>query len=125
MLADRFGAERGAWIARALTPTNLSTRPTGAPNYPVLGDPATVTRIPKVRLLPDRWVATAFTNGVAVAVVQGKDIKKDLAIGPDLDAESPSRMTSLRSTTACVDDRFQRGGRCWHGVANDVAFARS
>ena len=31
MLADRFGAERGAWIARALTPTNLPIRPAGAP----------------------------------------------------------------------------------------------
>src|SRR5262249_33099287 len=46
MLADRFGPERAAWIARALTPTNLFTRPAGAPKYPDLGDPATVTRIP-------------------------------------------------------------------------------
>jgi hypothetical protein len=99
MLADRFGAERGAWIARALTPTNLSTRPTGAPNYPDLGKPATVTRIPQVRLLPDRWVATAFTNGVAVAVVQGKDIEKDLAIGPNLDAE-----VTIKDDEPAIDD---------------------
>ena len=99
MLADRFSAERGAWIARALTPTNLSTRPTGTPNYPSLGETATVTRIPKVRLLPDRWVATAFTNGAAVAVVQGKDIDKDLAIGPDLDAE-----VTIKDDEPAIDD---------------------
>jgi hypothetical protein len=99
MLADRFGAERGAWIARALTPTNLPTRPAGAPKYPDLGAPAKVTRIPKVRLLPDRWVATAFANGVAVAVVQGKDIKKDLAIGPDLDAA-----VTIKDDEPAIDD---------------------
>jgi len=99
MLADRFGAERAAWIARALTPTNLATRPAGAPKYPNLGDPATVTRIPKVRLLPDRWVATAYTNGVAVAVVQGKMIEKDLAIGPDLDAD-----VTIKDDEPAIDD---------------------
>ncbi len=99
MLADRFGAERGAWIARALTPTNLTTRPAGAPTYPDLGDPATVTRIPKVRLLPDRWVATVFANGVAVAVVQGQDIAQDLAIGPDLDAA-----VTIKDDEPAIDD---------------------
>src|SRR3954449_764790 len=99
MLADRFGAERGAWIARALTPTNLPIRPAGAPKYPDLGAPAKVTRIPKVRLLPDRWVATAFTNGVAVAVAQGKDIKKDLAVGPDLDAA-----VTIKDDEPAIDD---------------------
>jgi hypothetical protein len=99
MLADRFGAERGAWIARTLTPTNLATRPAGPPKYPDLGTPATVTRIPQVRLLPDRWVATAFANGVAVAIVQGKDIDKHLAIGPDRDAA-----VTIKDDVPAIDD---------------------
>jgi hypothetical protein len=87
MLADRFGPERAAWVARALTPANLSSRPSGAPQFPNLGEPATTTRTPRVRLLPDRWVATAYAGGVAVAVATGRDIEPDLAIGPDLEAD--------------------------------------
>ena len=87
MLAGRFGPERAAWVARALTPTNLSSRPSGAPSFPNLGAPAATTRTPRVRLLPDRWIATAYAGGVVVAVATGEDIEPDLAIGPDLNAE--------------------------------------
>jgi hypothetical protein len=87
MLAGRFGAERAAWVARALTPTNLSSRPSRAPAFPNLGNPATTTRTPRVRLLPDRWVATAYAGGVPVAMATGRDIEPDLAIGPDLNAD--------------------------------------
>src|SRR5205823_5404394 len=87
MLASRFGAERAAWVARALTPTNLSSRPSGTPAFPNLGDPATATRTSRVRLLPDRWVATVYAGGLSVAVAIGRDIEPNLAIGPDLNAE--------------------------------------
>jgi hypothetical protein len=87
MLAGRLGPERAAWVARALTPTNPADRPTGTPAFPDLGDPVTVARTPLVRLLPDRWVATAYAGGVAVAVGTGNDVQRDLAIGPDLEAD--------------------------------------
>jgi hypothetical protein len=87
MLAGRFGPERAAWVARALTPANLSSRPSGAPAFPDLGEPATTTRIPRARLLPDRWVATAYAGGVVVAAATGRDIEADLAIGPNLEAD--------------------------------------
>ena len=86
MLADRFGPERAAWVARALTPTNLASRPAGAPFFPDLGPPATSTRTARVRLLPERWVATAYFGGAVVAMATGRDIEPDLPIGPDLDA---------------------------------------
>jgi len=85
-LADRFGPARAAWIARQLTPTNPSDRPGGTPRFPSLGPPATGQRVPKVRLLPDRWVATAFANGAVLATATGRDIVADLAVGPDLTA---------------------------------------
>ena len=87
MLAGRLGPERAAWVVRALTPTNPSDRRAGAPAFPDLGDPTAVARTPLVRLLPDRWVATAYAGGAAVAVAAGNDIEPDLAIGPDLEAD--------------------------------------
>jgi hypothetical protein len=84
MLAGRFGVERAAWVARALTPTNLSTRPAGTPTFPNLGAPATKTRTPKVRLLPAHWVATAYAAGAVVGTATGHDVQPELAIGPDM-----------------------------------------
>ena len=85
-LADRFGPARAAWIARRLTPTNAAERPVGMPRFPDPGPPATGRRVPRVRLLPDRWVATAFANGAVLAIATGRDIVADLAVGPDLTA---------------------------------------
>ncbi len=87
MLAGRLGPERAAWVARALTPTNPADRPGGNPSFPDLGDPTTTARTPLVRLLPDRWIATAYADGAAVAVATGNVIQRDLAIGPDLSAD--------------------------------------
>jgi hypothetical protein len=102
MLAGRFGPERAAWVARALTPANAASRPTGPPEFPDLRDAATTTRTALVRLLPTRWVATACAGGVVAAVVAGNDIVPDLAVGPDLsDAVAP---TSLDDETPAIDE---------------------
>ncbi len=99
MLAGRLGPERAAWVVRALTPTNGADRPGGTPTFPDLGDPSAVARTPLVRLLPDRWVATAYAGGVAVAVATGRDVQRDLAIGPDLDAD-----VTIDHETPAVDE---------------------
>lgn len=96
LLAARFGPERAAWIARALTPTSAG----GQLVFPDLGDPATRTRTALVRLLPARWVATAYAGGTVAAVVTGNDIVADLAIGPDLNAP----VVAIDDETAAVDD---------------------
>jgi hypothetical protein len=85
-LAGRFGPERAAWVARALTPTNSAERPAVPPRFPDLGEPATTTRTALARLLPSRWVATAYVGGTVAVVVTGNDIVPDLAVGPDLAA---------------------------------------
>jgi hypothetical protein len=84
-LASRFGRERAAWIARALAPLNLDDRPLGGPpRFPDLGPPATAARRALLRLLPERWTATAWARGGPPVVVTGNPVPRDLAIGPDL-----------------------------------------
>ena len=96
-LAERFGAHRAAWIARALRPMNPEDRPTS----PVAADklpkgikfPETAApeagkdfswqRAPLARLLPDRWIAITYSQGRVAATATGKDIKRSLAVGPD------------------------------------------
>ena len=101
-LADRFGPARAAWIARRLTPTNAAERPGGMPRFPDPGPPATGQRVPRVRLLPDRWVATAFANGAALATATGRDIVADLAVGPDLTAP-----VTITDEQPAIDDGMQ------------------
>jgi hypothetical protein len=96
-LADRFGAERAAWIQRVLRPTNQQARPTApvspnlllpvAPIFPavtVVADGANSAwrHAPQARLLPDRWIALV-RSGATVIQVTGADIVRPLAVGPD------------------------------------------
>jgi hypothetical protein len=96
-LADRFGAERAAWIQRVLRPTNPEQRPIAPvpPDVPLPVTPAVppVTVVadgansawrhaPQARLLPDRWIALLQSASTVTQVV-GADIARPLAVGPD------------------------------------------
>lgn len=97
MLAGRVGPRRGAWVARALTPTNQGDRPAEPaagplltpPIFPELEPSGAKSRTARLRLLPRRWTATAYAKGMPIALVDGRDIPVDLAVGPDLLAEAP------------------------------------
>ena len=94
-LANRLGRERAAWVARALTPLNPDDRRAGRPpRFPDLGDPATTARRALLRLLPDRWTATAWARGGPPVTVTGKPIPPDLAVGPDLADATPAASDS-------------------------------
>lgn len=97
-LATRFGAERAAWIARVLQPTNLQQRPTTPvpagqapavlPLFPSdspvgVGGERAWRHAPQARLLPDRWIAVVHSAGQVALSVTGKDIPRPLAVGPD------------------------------------------
>ena len=98
-LAERFDAARAGWLARVLRPTNAQDRPTAVvppdqplpkqPMFPALdgtveGDADFSWRhAPVARLLPDRWIAVAYSAGKVAATATGKDIKHTLAVGPD------------------------------------------
>jgi len=97
-LADRYDAQRAAWIARLLRPTNPQSRPTSlvpadeslspAPNFPSVevveeGKDAAWRNAPQARLLPDRWLAIVQSGGRPVIAVAGRNIRPELAVGPD------------------------------------------
>ena len=96
-LADRFDAERAAWIARVLAPTNPQDKPTAPvpadkPLAPPPSFPAPTVReneggdwqrAPLARLMPQRWIAVATTRGALVAHGLGAPISRDPAVGPD------------------------------------------
>ena len=100
-LADRFGPERAAWIARALQPTNARpTTPTAAgqplnpaPIFPAVtvvndGKDSAWRHAPQARLMPDRWIAV-LKSGTTTIQVFGHDIARPLYVGPDPNPQTP------------------------------------
>ena len=95
-LVERFDANRAAWIARVLKPLNAADRPTNPvpanqplpkpirfPTPALKTDNETWSRAPLARVLPDRWVVVAYSRGVLITTIFGKDIPDPLAAGPD------------------------------------------
>ena len=79
-LVGRYGAERAAFLVHATEPTNLTSRPTGAPSFP----PANLTdaALPEVRarLLPSAWLVLGYRGGVEVVRAVGGAIAPDLPL---------------------------------------------
>ncbi len=88
-LADRYDPQRAAWIVRLLRPTNFDSRTAASePTFPRVdvveeGKDAAWRSAPKARLLPGRWIAVVHSAGRVIAAVAGRDIRPDLAVGPD------------------------------------------
>ncbi|MEU6578247.1 hypothetical protein [Streptomyces sp. NPDC046805] len=119
-LADRFGAERAGWIARALFPLNPFDQPgmggAGAqPTFPPTGDPrpASWTKRPVARALPTRWYVVGRPKDPAAAVVTrvggpvGGAAGGPLPVGPaptaDLDHLDPAAPPTDEATRWLVD----------------------
>jgi hypothetical protein len=95
-LADRFGAERAAWVVRVLRPTNAAQRPTTAtaPDQPLTPAPMLPTvpmappdaaawrRAPLARLMPERWHAVLRVGASTIFEGEGLPIAQPLATGP-------------------------------------------
>jgi len=97
-LCDRFDAQRAAWIARALSPTNIGDWPSAPipadkplPIEPeltpaaMLKDPhgGTWQRAPLARAMPQRWIAVATARGALVAYAVGAPLDREPAVGPN------------------------------------------
>ncbi|MBE2315697.1 hypothetical protein DVA67_006905 [Solirubrobacter sp. CPCC 204708] len=70
-LADRYGAPRAAWIARAAA---VPAPPQKA---------AAWTRAARTNVLPDRWIVLGYRAGTRRFAVLGRPIPDTLALGPD------------------------------------------
>ena len=84
-LADRYDPQRAAWIARLLHPSSASGAEPVFPRVDVVeeGKDSAWRSAPKARLLPTRWIAIVQAGGRPIAAVAGRDIRPDLAVGPD------------------------------------------
>ncbi|HEU0076009.1 MAG TPA: hypothetical protein VFQ76_00055, partial [Longimicrobiaceae bacterium] len=69
-LADRFGAPRAAWIARAVSSGSPARRD------------AEWTRAPRTDVLPDRWMALGYREGRLSFAALGSPIPDTLPVGP-------------------------------------------
>lgn len=95
MLADKFGANRSAWVARTTRPANLDSATTEeALQFPVfdLTKPASWTEAPHTRVLPDRFVLLGYRAGVLATTLVGNPVADIVTLGPAPmeDADSPS-----------------------------------
>ncbi len=103
-LAVRFGAERAAWISRALQPINPQQRPAAtvpasqqlpvAPQFPAVtvvadGRDAAWRHAPVARLMPDRWIAVLRAGATTVSVT-GSNIVRPLPVGPNPALPAPN-----------------------------------
>jgi hypothetical protein len=124
-LADRFGAERAAWIMQALRPTNAAQRPVvpsapgqaanPTPSFPALqpaaADAVGWQRAPLAQLLPDRWIACVHAAGGVVQVASGSPIVRPLAVGPDPAAAAPD--TVADASLLAGEDMAVDAGMRW------------
>ncbi|HKG93217.1 MAG TPA: hypothetical protein VKA84_15030 [Gemmatimonadaceae bacterium] len=99
-LAERFGAQRAAWVARALGPLNPDERPTQivAADQPLptpvrfptpAGHAESWTRAPQARALPSRWYVLGYLGGALTVRAAGNPIPETLAAGPNPNALLP------------------------------------
>ena len=96
-LADRYDPQRAAWIARLLRPKNMPAPANGEgqPEFPRVdvveeGKDAAWRSAPKARLLPQKWLAIVQSGGRPVIAAAGRDIRPDLAVGPDPQVDGDS-----------------------------------
>ena len=109
-LADRFGANRAAWVALQTKPLNWSTPPppTDAdlrfPDHQVT-KPDSWTQAPHSLVMPDRFVLMGYRAGNLVRTLVGKQVSDMLVLGPAPleDEDKPS------ITRDPADNRLQYG----------------
>ena len=113
-LATALGPQRAAWVALALTPTNLDQRPADptaagqnpnpAPVYPanIPTRPRSWTRASLAQGLPDYWTVVTYVNGVETHRVTSAAVRSPLAVGMKPNPDLPRIPPRCRSMMACA-----------------------
>ena len=86
-LADKFGANRAAWVALQTKPLNWSTPPPASDDdlqFPDLKTtkPDNWTEAPHTVVMPDRFVLMAYRAGKIIHTLVGNQIDDRLILGP-------------------------------------------
>ncbi len=113
-LADRFGANRAAWVALQTRPTNwaaASTDPTVALLFPPppITKPDPWTTAPHSRVLPDRFVLLAWSGATLRVTQVGNPIDDVVILGPspiDDSTGSASMSRNAADQTITFGDDF-------------------
>ncbi len=74
-LADRYGPERAAWIAKCVLEKSETDLRDHIKEY-------SWTKAPETRVLPGHWTAIGYRNGKQVFSVTGNEIPDPLPLGP-------------------------------------------
>ncbi len=101
------GATRAAWIARALTPTNVAARPAGAPVFPAVDlKSAAWSRPVTTSVLPDRWVVACLRGGAVVRRGVGSPIPEPLTVtvSPAIDPADTAGVTDISGDGLLLDN---------------------
>jgi hypothetical protein len=94
------GANRSAWIIKAAMPDNYSTAANKEElNFvpPAVYKTGSWTQAPHSRIMPDKFVVTAYAGGRPVYEKTGKLVPDDLQMGPD--PSSPEKQLSRDAVT--------------------------
>jgi hypothetical protein len=78
-LLAAVGGSRVAWVAEALRPSNLASRPAAVPNFPGTSPRARARAV--ARTLPDRFYVRVEQDGAAPFVTHGHAIPDELPVG--------------------------------------------
>jgi hypothetical protein len=80
LLATQYSPQRAAWIARVLTPTNVSQQQSGTPSFPAVTTRATSWEQPATAdLLPDAWTVV-LVAGTTNTVARSTEVVQPLAV---------------------------------------------
>jgi hypothetical protein len=101
-LAERFGSNRAAWVARSLKPLNPADQAAQKPiKFPTLTTKAeSWTRAPLSNVLPKRWWVLGYKDGSLRAQAVGNIIPNELQTGPNPAAPS----VDIPDTELAIDD---------------------
>jgi hypothetical protein len=84
---------RAAWVVEQLRPLNFSLLESGPlePEFPeITARPDHWQRLPEAKLLPDRWIVSAFRDGELRHRVFGSVVREPLAASLTLASDSPA-----------------------------------